>query len=298
MRVLITGGTGFIGRALCERLTYAGHEVIVWSRQAGSANCVGAPTLVTTLDALPAGSVQAVFNLAGAPIADQRWTASRKRLLVESRIHSTSAVVEWMRRTESRPQVLVSASAVGYYGEQGDREVTEETAPTPGFTHDLCAAWEREAMSAQSLGVRVCVVRTGVVFGRDGGALAKMAPAFKLGLGGRLGAGKHYVPWIHRDDTAAIFHWLMDTPGARGAYNASAPNPVTNAELTRILAAILGRPAFMAMPARLLTLLLGEMAELLLGSDRMIPARLLQAGFHFRYPELTPALRDIFARRS
>jgi len=296
--VLVAGGTGFIGRALCARLADEGHEVIVWSRRASAAIPAGASTVVTTLAALAATGIDTVFNLAGAPIADRRWSAARKRLLVESRVRTTAGIVDWMRGSASRPRALISASAVGYYGEQGDRQISEDTAPTPGFSHELCAAWEREAMAAQSLGVRVCVVRTGVVLDRGGGALARMAPAFKLGLGGRLGAGTHHVPWIHRDDVVAIYLWLMNTQHASGAYNASAPNPVTNGELTRLLAATLHRPAFMVVPAGLLRLALGEMSELLLGSDRMLPVRLLQAGFQFRYPELATALRDIYARRS
>ena len=190
--------------------------------------------------------------------------------------------------------MLVSASAVGYYGEQGDRPIVEDTPPTPGFTHDLCAAWEREAGKADALGVRVCVMRIGVVLDRSGGALAKMLPAFRMGAGGRLGAGRHYFPWIHRDDIAAIGQWLIESPQARGAYNCSAPNPVTNAEFTRALGKALGRPTVLPMPEAALKLLFGEMSELLLVSDRMLPKRLLDAGFEFRYPDIERALAAIF----
>jgi hypothetical protein len=237
-----------------------------------------------------------VINLAGAPIGDARWTESRKRLLLESRVGTTARVVEWMRRAARPPAVLVSGSAVGYYGEQGDRPVTEDTPPTPGFTHDLCAAWEAEADKATKFGVRVCRMRIGVVLDRDGGALAKMLPAFRLGAGGRLASGTHYFPWIHREDIAAICQWLLEKRESRGAYNAGSPNPVTNAEFTRALGRALGRPTVLPMPQAALRLLFGEMSELLLVSDRMLPKRLLEEGFVFRYPDLAGALGAILPR--
>jgi uncharacterized protein (TIGR01777 family) len=251
---------------------------------------------VTRLDELAPGEFGAVINLAGAPIGDARWTEQRTRLLLDSRVSTTSRLVEWIGRARKRPSTLVSASAVGYYGEQGDRPVTEETPPTPGFTHELCAAWEREAEKASALGLRVCVMRIGVVLDRDGGALAKMLPAFRLGAGGRLGTGRQYFPWIHREDMSAICQWLLENPKARGAYNASAPAPVTNAEFTAALGRALARPTMVPVPQAALKVLFGEMSELLLVSDRMLPKRLLDAGFTFRYPDLAAALAAIFAR--
>jgi len=294
MRILITGGTGFIGQVLCPRLQTAGHEVVILTRQSSARLPSGASSAVTQLDDLDAGEFSGVINLAGAPIGDARWTPSRRKLLLDSRIDTTAKVIEWMARAARRPQVLVSASAVGYYGEQGDRPITEQTPPTPGFTHELCAAWEREAQRALALGVRVCVMRIGVVLDRDGGALAKMLPAFRLGAGGRLGSGRHYFPWVHRDDIAAICQWLLENPEARGAYNAGAPNPVTNAEFTRALGRAIGRPTVLPMPEAALKLLFGEMSELLLVSDRMLPKRLLDEGFKFKYPDLERALAAIF----
>lgn len=294
MRILITGGTGFVGRALCPRLAADGHEVVILTRQANPRVPSGVAAAVTRLDALVPDDFGAVINLAGEPIGDARWTENRKRLLIDSRVGTTSRLVEWMGRGSRRPEVLISASAVGYYGEQGDRPVTEDTPPAPGFTHDLCAAWEREASRAEALGVRVCIARIGVVLDRDGGALAKMLPAFRLGAGGRLGSGAHYFPWIHRDDMTAICRWLLERPQARGAYNACAPNPVTNAEFTRALGRALGRPTVLPMPRTALKLLFGEMSELLLTSDRMIPQRLLAEGFQFRHPVLDGALTAIF----
>jgi hypothetical protein len=298
MRILITGGTGFVGQALCPRLRSAGHEVVILTRQENPQLPGGVAKAVTGLGELDARQFGAVINLAGAPIGDARWTEARKKLLLESRVATTARLVEWMGSAAQPPAVLVSASAVGYYGEQGDRPITEDTPPTPGFTHELCAAWEREAGKAASLGVRGCTMRIGVVLDRDGGALAKMLPAFRAGAGGRLGSGRHYFPWIHREDVAAACQWLVDQPQARGAYNVGAPNPVTNAEFTRALGRALGRPTVLPMPAAALKLLFGEMSELLLVSDRMLPKRLLDAGFQFRYPDLGGALAAIFGRRA
>jgi uncharacterized protein (TIGR01777 family) len=294
MRLLITGGTGFVGQALCPRLASAGHEAVILTRQSTPRMPPGARRAVTRLDELDPGSFDAVINLAGAPIGDARWTERRKRLLLDSRVGTTARLVEWMGRAARPPQALVSASAVGYYGEQGDRPISEDTPPTPGFTHDLCAAWEREAQKAGALGVRVCVMRIGVVLDRDGGALAKMLPAFRLGAGGRLGAGRHYFPWIHRDDVVSVCQWLLENPRPRGTYNVGAPNPVTNAEFTRALGRALGRPTVLPMPEAALKLLFGEMSGLLLASDRMLPTRLLKEGFEFRYADLDRALAAIF----
>jgi len=293
MKILVTGGTGFVGQALCPQLSAAGHDVVVLTRQAAP-RLKGGVSAVNRLQELDASDFGAVVNLAGAPIGDARWTDARKRLLLESRVATTGRLVEWMGRAKQPPPVLVSASAVGYYGEQGDRPITEDTPPTPGFTHDLCAAWEREATKAGEFGVRVCLMRIGVVLDNDGGALAKMLPAFRLGAGGRLGSGRHWFPWIHRADVAAICQWLIGNDQARGAYNVCAPDPVTNAGFTRALGRALGRPTVLPMPEAALKLLFGEMSELLLVSDRMLPKRLVDAGFEFRFPELDRALVAIF----
>jgi uncharacterized protein (TIGR01777 family) len=292
MRILVSGGTGFIGQVLCPQLTQDGHDVIVWSRQPNPEVAEGVTT-IQQLEEMAGPSPDAVINLAGASIADGRWTEERKRLLLDSRVDTTGQLVDWMRAMESPPKALISASAVGYYGEQGDRVITEETPPTSGFTHDLCEQWENEALKAESLGVRVCLVRTGVVLDRDGGALAKMLPPFKMGAGGRLGSGRHYFPWIHRADIVGIYQWLVANEKASGPYNAGAPNPVTNSEFTRALGRALKRPTVLPMPEPVLRLLFGEMSEILLVSNRMMPTRLLDEGFKFRYPELKQALQAI-----
>jgi uncharacterized protein (TIGR01777 family) len=296
MRILITGGTGFVGQALCPRLAAAGHELVVLSRRANPPLPRGADRAVRSLAEVDASDVDAAINLAGEPLGDARWSDARKRLLLESRTATTRALVDWLGAAARRPRVLVSASAVGWYGEQGDRVVTEDTPPVPGFTHGLCEAWEREARAAEALDVRVCIARIGVVLDREGGALAKMLPAFRLGGGGPLASGRQWFPWIHREDMAAILQWLLETPPARGVYNASAPEPVTNAEFTRALGGALRRPTVLPMPGAALKLLFGEMSELLTMSDRMVPRRLLEAGFRFRYPALDAALAAIFAR--
>jgi uncharacterized protein (TIGR01777 family) len=297
MRILITGGTGFLGTALCPRLAAAGHEVVVLSRQAKPRLPAGVARSVRRLGDLQAGDLDAAINLAGEPIADARWTESRKKLLIESRVETTSRLVQWMASAEKRPGVLVSASAVGYYGDQGDRPIDEDTPPAPGFTHDLCAAWESEARKAEALGPRVCIARIGAVLDRGGGALQKMLPAFWMGVGGPLGSGNHYFPWIHRADMVAILQWMVENPRARGAYNCSAPQPVTNAEFTRALGRAIRRPTLMPVPAAALKLLFGEVSEILLGSQRMLPKRLLAEGFEFRFPDIDSALAEMFSRR-
>ncbi|GLR64168.1 TIGR01777 family oxidoreductase [Marinospirillum insulare] len=290
MRILITGGTGFIGKTLCPLLASQGHELVLWTRQLKPKLPEGVIDYVHELSELEENSIQAVINLAGAGIADKRWSEERKQLLISSRVKTTELLVEWMEAQSIKPEVLISASAVGYYGEQGSERVTEQTQPVAGFTHDLCAAWEAAALTAEKLGIRVCLVRTGVVLGQGGGSLAKMLPAFRLGLGGRLGSGQHWFPWIHLDDMAKIYAWLLKNEQASGVFNASAPNPVTNAEFTKALGKALNRPTIFPMPEAVLKVLFGEMAELLLVSAKMLPEQLEKEGFEFIYPDLERAL--------
>ncbi|MEC9484238.1 MAG: TIGR01777 family oxidoreductase [Halomonas sp.] len=298
MRVLVTGGSGFVGRCLCQRLQARGDAVMVVSRN---------PERVRHL--LPKGTQvrsgvfdfaddapEAIVNLAGEPIAGRRWSEAQKHRLVESRLGITRDLVTLCSRLSSPPDVMVSGSAMGYYGDQGKRVVNEDTPPHDEFAHRLCAEWEAEAREAQRFNVRVALVRTGLVLDAGGGALQKMLPAFRWGLGGRMGDGAQFMPWIHRRDLVRSIEFLLDTPGLEGPFNGSAPQPVTNAEFTHALARHLQRPARLPAPAPLLRLALGEMARLLLTGADMRPQRLEAAGFTFEYPTLDEALSAILGR--
>ncbi|MBX6420128.1 MAG: TIGR01777 family protein [Nevskia sp.] len=290
MRYLITGGSGFIGTALCRALAETGAELTVLTRDPARARprLPEGARLVT--DLARAGGADVAINLAGENLAQGRWSEARKRLLRDSRIATTRALCAWIERQSPRPRVLVSASAIGYYGARGDEPLDENAAPGEDYAARLCRDWEAEALRAEPFGLRVCRLRLGVVLDRDGGALARMLPAFRWGLGGPIASGRQWLSWIHRSDVVALIRWCVDRPSARGAYNATAPHPVTNAEFARALGRALQRPAFLRMPATALKLLLGEMAQLLITGQRVLPARLLAEGFAFSFPELSDAL--------
>ncbi|APP79073.1 TIGR01777 family oxidoreductase [Xanthomonas hortorum] len=295
MQLLITGGTGFIGQALCPALLRAGHQVSVLTRDPRRASrTLPGIAAVETLDGVQA---DAVINLAGEPLAAGRWTEARKQQFRASRLGITRQLQAWIAQqpAEQRPSVLISGSAVGYYGERGDTALTEADSAGDDFSAVLCRDWEAEAAKIAALGPRVSWVRTGIVLDRDGGALARMLPAFRFGGGGPFGNGGHWMSWIHRADMVELLLWLLEH-GEAGAYNATAPTPVTNAEFARTLARALHRPALLALPAGLLRLGFGEMAELLLISQRVLPQRALAAGFRFQYPGLEAALRAILQR--
>ncbi|GAB4168514.1 MAG: TIGR01777 family oxidoreductase [Wenzhouxiangellaceae bacterium] len=297
MRILITGGTGFIGQALCRRLHELGHHLLVVSRHPdkAAARLPAGTRVASEVDALAEARPEALVNLAGEPIFGRRWSHAQKRRLVESRTAVTAALVALCGRLDPPPKVLVSASAMGWYGDQGDRVVDEFTAPAPSYEHDLCAAWEAEAQRAAALGTRVAIARIGLVLDRDGGLLARMLPAFRLGLGGRLGDGRQYMPWIHRRDLVRALIFVLDNDRLDGPFNMAAPHPVRNADFAAALARKLGRPAWLAMPAPLLNLMFGEMARLMLTGADMRPKRLLEAGFEFDFPQLEAALDQILS---
>lgn len=236
----------------------------------------------------------AVVHLAGEPVA-QRWSPEVKRRIRGSRVDGTLRLVEAMRQCSNRPTVLVSASAVGYYGDRGSEQLNEGSAPGKGFLTDVCVEWERAALSAESLGVRVATLRFGTVLSKDGGALGKMLPAFRWGLGGRLGSGEQYMAWIHIADLVSLIQWAIDDGKARGPINAVAPLPVTNADFTHELGRALGRPAILPVPRAVVRLLFGEMSEILFQSQRVIPDVARKAGFEFRHPEVFAALKDVLA---
>ena len=295
MNILITGGTGFIGRVLAKNLTEQGHTVTVLSRNPDQVvricgpgvNALGSLGLLTTQD-----SYQIIINLAGAPIINARWTDQRKQLIRSSRIDLTEQLIAVIARMNVKPELLISGSAVGYYGNRGDTVVTEQSAAATDFSGQLCADWEAAAKQAGQFGVRVCLIRTGLVVGEGGGFLQRMLPPFRLGLGGRLGDGRQWMSWIHRRDWIDIALAMINDSSMQGAYNAAAPNPVTNAEFTRLLAQCLKRPALLPVPAWLLKIVLGEMSELVLGGQRVMPERLLAQGFRFQYDDLAAALNE------
>ncbi|MDY7117408.1 TIGR01777 family oxidoreductase [Halomonas sp. SSL-5] len=299
MRVLITGGSGFVGQRLCQRLVEAGHRVQVVSRDPAAARGRLPEAVDVRRSALDFvdSPPEALVNLAGESIAAKRWSDDQKEKLLDSRLNATRELVglcEQLQQTGARlPRALVSASAMGYYGDQGDREVTEETPPHDEFAHRLCRRWEEAAQEVEAFGVRVARLRIGLVLDQGGGSLAKMLPPFKLGLGGRFGSGKQFMPWVHREDLVRAILFLLERDDLKGPFNGSAPHPVTNAEFTRTLAKALGRPALFPVPAIALETAFGEMARLLLTGADMRPKRLQEAGFEFRFERLEAALADI-----
>ncbi|SFM24436.1 TIGR01777 family oxidoreductase [Marinobacter zhejiangensis] len=292
---LITGGTGFIGEKLCRVLHKNGYHLTVLSRQPPEVvkTLCGPVTPLSSFTELAGHQgFNAVFNLAGEGIADKRWSTSRKRAIRDSRVALTEQLVNSIESWSSPPDVLVSGSAVGYYGDQGSHQVTERTTPHDEFTHQLCRDWEQQATSLSNQGVRVCVSRTGLVIGPAGGFLERMVLPFRLGLGGRLGSGQQFMPWVHRNDVVNAMLWMAEDTRATGAYNVVSPAPVTNAEFTRTLGQLLSRPTFMATPAVALKIALSEMSRLLLTGQKAYPERLLESGFTFEFTELEPALRN------
>lgn len=300
-RVLITGVTGFVGMHLGAALAGDGVEVVGLVRDAARAKrrapflheafewrALEGPERARVLD------VSAVVHLAGEPVAGI-WTASKRASIEASRVTTTRALVDAMEAVDARPAVFVCASAVGYYGDPPDREIVETDRAGEGFLAQVCVRWEREAERAEPLGVRVLRMRFGLVLGREGGSLAAMLPAYKAGLGGTLGSGRQVWPWIHIADVVRLIRHGIDDVSWSGAYNATAPAPVTQKEFARTLARVLRRPAFLPTPAFVLKAVLGGFSSELLVSRRVVPRRALEAGFVFRFPELEPALRDLVA---
>ena len=300
MRILITGATGFIGRALVPALQREGHTVVVWSRSEARARAgLGADIETVPAGSGPAGMTaalercDAVVNLAGEPILGGRWTAARRATLRESRVGLTAELVRALEAARQRPRVLVSGSAVGYYGDRADEILTEESAPGDGFLADLCRDWEDEARKAEALGLRVVLLRTGVVLGRGGGALAQMLPAFRLGAGGPIGSGRQYLPWIHLHDLVGVIVAALGDDRMRGPINGVGPEPVTSRDFAKALGRALHRPAVLPAPALALRVIFGQAADVLLASQRVVPAALERLAFPFAFPTLDAALADV-----
>lgn len=299
MRILLTGGTGLIGRALCQYWQRQGHELWVWSREPNKVAqlCSGAHG-ISSLQELQGTPVDAVVNLAGAPIADRPWTAARKQVLWSSRIDLTRTLVDWMKQQPQPPRVLISGSAVGWYGD-GAEALLDESSPAGAadFGSQLCIAWEQEAERANLFGVRVVLLRTAPVLAPQGGMLARLIPLFKLGLGGRLGDGQQWMPWIHIEDQVSLIDFLLNHEDCGGPFNACAPQAVRNITFTKTLARSLHRPALLPAPAWALRLALGEMSVLLLGGQRLQPRNAQTAGFTWRYGNLQEALHRLLSHQ-
>jgi uncharacterized protein len=303
MRVLVTGASGFLGSRVSDALLARGDEVVGLSRDPERARTSN-PTVSwhawdATVERPPAAAfdgVNAVINLIGEPI-DQRWTQEAKQRIRDSRERATKNLVDALSATDPRPRALISQSAVGYYGDRGDAIVDESTPPGSSFDAAVCAAWEAAASGAEDLGMQVAIVRTGLPLDARDGLLKQLLPPFRLGLGGPIAGGRQYMPWIHVDDWVRLVLWVLDGEDRSGTYNATAPNPATNAELSKALGRALSRPAVMPIPKLAMKLRFGsELGEVVAGGQRAIPRRALDAGFEFAHPELESALRDLLAR--
>ncbi len=300
MKIVLSGGSGLIGRALAANLLDHGHSVTVLSRNPD--RVVGLPKEcgLVAWDAVDAAAVapalegaDAVVQLAGAGIGDGRWTGERKRLIRDSRVGSSAAIAEALTAA-GMPRVLVQGSAVGFYGARGDQELDEQAAPGDDFLARTCQEWEAASQPVEANGVRRAVARTGVVLASAGGALPRMALPFKLFAGGPAGSGRQWLPWIHLDDQVTALRFLIESDSATGPFNLTAPNPVTNREFSRALGRVLRRPSFLPAPSFALRLALGEMSTLVLDGQRAVPRKLLDAGFEFRHADVEGALRAIY----
>lgn len=300
MRIVITGGSGLIGRGVAREMAGAGHEVVVLSRHPAKVTGLPAGARAAAWDGVSGAgwsgllsAETAVVHLAGESIAQGRWTEERKRRIRESRVRSGEAVMAAIGEAREKPRALLQGSAVGYYGPCGDEVVAEDHPPGNDFLASVCKDWEASTAGAEALGVRRAVLRTGVVLAARGGALPKMTLPIKMMVGGPLGSGRQWLPWIHLADEAGAIRFLAENEAARGPFNLAAPNPATNRGFTQAAARVLRRPAFLPAPGFALHLALGEMADMILEGQRAVPRRLQELGYAFRFPELEPALRDL-----
>jgi uncharacterized protein (TIGR01777 family) len=301
-RIIITGATGFIGRALCRKLVEGGYEVVALSRnpEKGSESLPNQVRIVNW-DAKTgegwadyADGAYAIINLAGESIASGRWTQQKKRRILESRLNAGEAVLQAVERVESKPKVVIQASGVGIYGNRDD-EILDEFSPAgSGFLVEVAKQWEQSTKKVEPMGVRQVIIRTGVVLGAGGGFLSRVLLPFRLLLGGRLGSGKQWIPWIHIDDEIGAIVFLMEKENLQGVFNLTPPNPLTSKEFFRFLGKAMRRPSWLPVPGFVLRVFLGEMAkELILSGQRAVPKRLLDSGYEFEYPDAEPALREI-----
>ena len=299
MRLVIAGASGFIGLLLVERLSKQGHTLGLLTRKPRIDAQASEKDWIVWQPGAPGewekcvDGVDGVINLAGEPIAAKRWTETQKEKIRSSRIGMTRSLVSAIAKAQVKPKFLINASAVGFYGAQGDEPLSEDTASGKGYLAEVCAAWEEEAKRAQELGVRVVLLRTGIVLGKGRGALAKMVPPFKFFFGGPLGSGRQWMPWIHIEDEIGMILFLMENEEASGAFNATAPNPVTMKDFSKALGKVLHRPSWAPVPAFALKLILGEMADMLIFGQRALPSAALRLGYRFKYPTIEQALQSL-----
>ncbi|MFC1492402.1 TIGR01777 family oxidoreductase [candidate division KSB1 bacterium] len=304
MKILVTGGTGTIGKQLCDELLRKKFAIAALTRNVKTArDIIHARTHILEWDpskhdtawAEKCGEIDAVVNLAGAPIAGKRWTRERRKLLMSSRIHAAETIIKAVKEQKIKPDVLINASAIGYYDLHPDKAFTEDDGPGSGFLSEICKEWEKTALMAEESGVRVCRIRIGAVLSKDGGALQKMLPVFRLGLGGRLGNGSQWFSWIHITDIINSIIHLIGNNTLQGAFNLVSPQPVTNTEFTEAMSNALNKPAFFTVPKAVLRLRFGEMTDILTGSQKVLPQRLTDSGFQFTFPGILPALKDLLS---
>lgn len=308
MRIIISGGSGLIGSALAEKLLVDGHSVIILSRNPKAAKNVPDGAEIVAWDGETASGwgglvegADAIINLAGASIAGEnplkmRWTAKRKSAIRQSRINAGKAITEAIKASQHKPAVLIQASAVGFYGPMGDENVDEKTPVGDDFLADVCKQWEASTKEVEALGVRRAVIRTGLVFSKKGGVFPLLVLPFRYFLGGALGNGRQYLSWIHINDVAAAIRFLIDRGSTQGVYDLTAPHPITNSRFGKTLGSIMKRPSLLPLPALVMKLALGEASTLVLDGQRVLPNRLLDAGFSFEYPDLDRALTDLLRR--
>ena len=294
MKYLITGGSGFIGKNFISSLNINRDSITILSRKTFNvgSNC----TIIHNLSEIKNNDIfDCIINLAGSPI-DCRWSETTKNILIDSRVDTTSALITLIKRLKNKPKIMISASAIGYYGNYDNGSLDEGSRPSNSFTHKLCDRWENEAIRAEEYGVRVCIARFGVVLGDNGGFIKKVLPPFKWGLGGRMGNGRQMFSWIHIEDVIKGFEFLISKTKCMGKYNFTSPNAVTNQQLTKYMGGILKRPTICHIPSLMIKILFGEMGEeLLLKGNEIIPRRLLKEGYKFKYSEIESALSDILS---